>query len=275
MSDRLPALIAALVVLATVPMAGLAAQTDGTATDAPTETNASATPPGAQLAGVVGVGEAEIDAEVDDRAFGIRLAQAETDEARADVVADRLDDVDRRLATLEAARDAMEQARENGSMSEGEYRARAAKLAAESRSAERAANQSADVAAGLPPALLESKGINASAIRMLAERAGGLTGPDVAEIARSIAGENVGGPAAGDHTPFGDDGAVPDDAGPGDASPDDAGPEKDPADDTVTEAGGEGDPGEDVDGNVTDAPADGDAPDDVDGAADGGQNDGA
>jgi hypothetical protein len=253
MTARVSALIVALVAVATiaaVPMAGVATQAEGPATDAPTEnattadvSNASATPPGAQLAGVVGVGQAEIDAEVDDRAFGIRVAQAASNASRADVVSDRLGEVEERVAELERERDALQQARENGSMSEGEYRARTATLAARTRSAERAANQSADVAQGLPAALLESTGINATAIRTLAERANELNGPEVAEIARSIAGEGVGRPAAGDRTPFGEDGPVPEDA-----APDDAGPN----------AGGSGDAGpgagddDRADGNETD-----------------------
>lgn len=248
MTTRLPVLLAALVVLATLlaaPMAGLAGQAE-----TPTDADTDATPPGAQLAGVVGVEDAELAADLDERIFGVRVAQAAGDDARADVVADRLGEVEQRLGELEAERERLAAARANGSMSEGEYRARVATLAAESHGVERAANQTAAVAAGLDPAALDASGVNVTAIRTLADRADGLTGPAVAEIARSIAGGNAGGPPAGDRTPL-DDAPGPDDAGPDrtDADPDDP-------DDPVTQ-GPEEAPDQPAADNATGAPGNG------------------
>lgn len=187
-----PALIAIVLVvsaLAAFPMAGLAAQTtESTAT--PTE-NATVAP-GEQLSGVVGVQDAELEGEVQSRAYGSRIANASGNDSRAAVVAEQLGDIEQHLTELEQRRQALDEARENGSMSEGQYRARIARLAAETRTVERLANQSNATVQDLPAKSLEAKGLNATAIKTLSERASELGGPEVAEIARSIAGENVG-----------------------------------------------------------------------------------
>lgn len=166
-------------------------------TETPAESNETVAP-GERLAGVVGVGDAELDGEVQERAYGIQIAQANTDEAKADVVSDRLGDVEQRLQNLEERKQDLDEARENGSMSEGEYRAKMAKVHAETRTAERMANTSNDTANGLPADLLSEKGIDADAIKTLQSRADELSGPETAEIARSIAGNGVGeSPRAG------------------------------------------------------------------------------
>ena len=193
-----PALIAIMLVVSALtafPMAGLAAQTtESTAT--PTE-NATADEnatiaPGEQLSGVVGVQDAELEGEVQSRAYGIKVANASGNDSRAAVVAEQLGDIETRLAELEQRRQTLDEARENGSISEGQYRARVARVAAETQTVERLANQSNVTAQDLPAESLEAKGINATAITTLSERANELSGPEVAEIARSIAGENVG-----------------------------------------------------------------------------------
>jgi len=180
-------LLLAVSALAAVPAATMAQEATQTEQAA---TNQAA--PGAQLAGVVGVGEAELDGEVDSRAYGIRIAQANTEDARADVVADQFGDVEQRLTDLETQRDELGAARDNGSVSEGEYRAKAAKLHAESKNARRLANETNETASELPAEKLEARDINATAIQTLSDRAGNLTGPEVAEIARGIGGDNVG-----------------------------------------------------------------------------------
>jgi hypothetical protein len=197
MRRRTTAVIVAVLVvgsLAAFPMAGLAAQTTestDTATNDTADENASVAP-GEQLAGVVGVQEAEIEGEVDSRAYGIRVAQSASNDSKAAVAGEQLDDVEQRLDELEDRRAALDEARENGSMSEGQYRARMAKLNAETRTAERLTNQTNETAQTLPVETLEANGVNASAIKALSDRANELRGPEVAEIARSIAGEGAG-----------------------------------------------------------------------------------
>lgn len=200
-------LVATLVVtaaLASIPMGALAAtaadattedeQTVPTETQNETKTNASANgtvSPGQQLAGVLGVQQAEIEGEIELRAFGLRVANA-SNETRAEAVAEEANASEERLAELEAERERLEAARENGSIAEGQYRARLAKLAAEVNTTERVINATGTTAEGLPADLLERKGVNVTAIQTLRSQAENMTGPEVASVARSIAGPDVG-----------------------------------------------------------------------------------
>ncbi|MDS0297412.1 hypothetical protein NDI76_01485 [Halogeometricum sp. S1BR25-6] len=186
-------LIAALTI---VPMAGLAQSDTATpATPTPTadseSTDNESVRSGELLSGVLAVQDAEIDGELETRAFGIRVAQAATDEAKADVVAERLESNRVRLDELERRKARLETARENGSMSRGQYEARIAGLTVETATVKELTNRSANASEGIPSELLERRGVNASAIHTLATRAADLTGPEVAEIARSIAGPNT------------------------------------------------------------------------------------
>ena len=182
-------------VLLAVPAVGAAAaggdvvaQTNGT-----NDTNASdAVSPGERLSGVVGVQGAELEGEVDKRAFGLKVARAASDDARAQVVNEQFGDLEQRLQNLGERKQALEQARANGSMSGGEYAARVSGLAAESRTVSDLANNTNETAGGLPTDVLEANGVNVSAIQQLKTNASELTGPEVAEIARSIAGPRVG-----------------------------------------------------------------------------------
>lgn len=178
--------------LAAVPVA-IAQQT---ATDRTNQTNGTATvSPGEQLSGVVGVGEAELSGEVESRAYGVRIANANSSEAKAAIVAEQVNESEQRIAEIERQRTALEAARENGSLSEGQYRARMATLHAESQSGARLVNQTSETASTLPAETLEANGVNVSAIQTLRDRAANLTGPETAEIAKRIAGENAGQPA--------------------------------------------------------------------------------
>ncbi len=181
-----------------VPVAALAGSEAG-AQQVATDGNESVAP-GEQFAGVVGVQQAEVSSEVDARAFGQRVAAAGSNRSSAGVVAAEVGDLDERLADLESQLSELERAHENGTVSEGQYRARLAKLHAEQRAIERRLNQTEQVARRLPSEALEAKGVNATAIDRLRTKAGEMTGPEVAAVARSIAGKNagkgMGGPAA-------------------------------------------------------------------------------
>lgn len=229
------------------------------------ETDDNGTDPGAQLAGVIGVGEAELDGELRSRTFGIRVARAASDGAAAGVVADQLNDSEERLGELRERKEALQEARENGSMSESKYRAEVARLHTETRNVERLTNETNETASGLPAETLAERGINATRIGVLSERAGELSGPEVAEIARGIAGEGTdertrpeqardGGDRDGEDRP---DGA---DAGDGDASDrggqNDGADAKDGNDGDASDRGGQDD-GTDAPDGDDDAPADG------------------
>jgi len=182
------ALLLVVSAVAAVPMV-MAQQTE-TQTNQTAGNDAAA--PGAQLAGVVAVGDAEIDGEVESRAYDIRVDRANSSAAKAAVVADQLNRTSERLGELQERRQQLEQARDNGSMSEGEYRSRVATLHSESKNAQRLLNQTDETASELPADTLEANGVNVDAIRALSDRAANLTGPETAEIARSIAGDSAG-----------------------------------------------------------------------------------
>lgn len=200
-----PVVTAALVVLAMViaPVgAAIAPAGDGPASSASqaaaqesasetaaNETNVSA---GEQLSGVVGVQEAEIAGEIEQRSFGVRVAAAASDGSKAAVVNETVGDLEARLAALEDRKERLRAARENGSMSYGQYAARMAVLSAETETVRRVANDTERVSEDLPDEVLREHGVNVSAIQTLQRNAANLTGPEVAAVARTIAGPSVG-----------------------------------------------------------------------------------
>ncbi len=149
--------------------------------------------PGERLGGIIGVQQAEIDGELRERSFAIGLERAGGNQSQqADRIAQEYASIDERLAVLENRTANLTEQRENGSISEGQYRAQIAQIEAQRASLQRLANQSNETAAGLPNELLEERGINATRIGMLQQRASELGGQEVAAIARGIAGNDVG-----------------------------------------------------------------------------------
>lgn len=203
-----------------LPVAGLAAvdagqpaNADENASDSNASDAANVTAPGERMAGVVGVQQAELDSDIDQRSFGHQVAQAASNESRAAVVADRLAQIEAEYDNLSERRNALEAAYENGSINHGQYRSEVAQMAAQSGAIEEHANDSAAAAEDVPPGHLADRGINVSAIQMLQNNASNMTGQEVSEIARSIAGPGVGHgagppsdvPGRGDGPGVGDD----------------------------------------------------------------------
>lgn len=176
------------------------AATPETATDTETtaDANESGVAPGARLAGVFGVQEAELDGEIESRAFGVAVARARTNESKAAVVARQVRESDDRLAELAERRERLETARENGAISDDRYRARVARLAAETETVERLMNRTESETRSLPADALERNGVNATTIRTVRTRASELSGPEMKEIAHTIAGPGVGRGLAAD-----------------------------------------------------------------------------
>lgn len=189
-------LVATLVVLASVagavPAAALGLGAVDEAHVAGTETGNESMAPGERLSGVVGAEKAAVQGEVEARAFGQRVAAAASNDSKARVVGESVADLQTRLEELQAEKAELQTARENGTLSTGEYRARLAQLHAEQRSLERLANGTEAVARTLPAETLRENGVNVSAIQTLRTEARNLTGPEVAEIARSISGKSAG-----------------------------------------------------------------------------------
>lgn len=226
-------LVVALLLVAAMIAVPAAAATQSGALGAQESTPADTTEqgnesiaPGERLSGVVGVQEAEIDGDVESRAFGIQIAKANTDDAKAQVVAERHRQNEQRIAELEQRLEMLEQARENGTISHGQYAARTARTYAELRNVRRSANETAQVAENLPAETLEANGVNATAIQQVRQRSGELSGPEMAAIARTIAGPSVdrGPPASAGPPDRGNATAGSGDGGPGDGGPADRGP---------------------------------------------------
>lgn len=162
-----------------------------------TDGNASAIAPGEQLSGVLGVHRAEIEGEVEKRTFGIRIAKAATAKTKANVVKGQLGSIEHRLTQLEQRKQELRQTHKNGSISEGRFRAEMAQLAARTKTVKQLTIEAETQAKNLPRDTLENKGINVTAIQLLKRNAEDLSGPEVAEITRSIAGPDIGAPPGG------------------------------------------------------------------------------
>ncbi|WP_226004615.1 hypothetical protein [Natrinema salinisoli] len=180
-----------VVAMVAVPLAAASVASNGSAQD-DTESGNESIKPGEQFAAAVGVQNAEVEGDVSERAFGVRIANAETNETKAAVVAEQYEESEARLAELEDRLEALNESREAGEISEGRYRAEVAKTTAEMRTIERQAATAETTAAGLPDDVLADRGVDVDSIRALRDRAGDLGGPDTAAIARSIAGNDVG-----------------------------------------------------------------------------------
>jgi hypothetical protein len=184
--------LAVAAALVAVPAVGLPAVDGASTANAQAAENGTGVAPGERMSGVVGVGEAEMSASHQQRAFGLQIAQAQTEAAQADAVADRLTDVEQRLDTLEQRRAELEAQHEAGEISDGRYRAEIARIAAQTETLRSLGNQSSQVAQGLPTDLLEQRNVSTERIQQISARASNLTGPEVAEIARGIAGNSIG-----------------------------------------------------------------------------------
>jgi hypothetical protein len=209
-------LVALLVIVGmlVVPAAGVVAQ------ETDDEDGKAEIAPGERLSGVVGVQQAEFDGEIERNAFRIALERADDNATKASRIAEKLNQSQERLAELNERKAELQQQRETGNITEGKYRARMAKTATEIENTKQQLNQSNETAAQLPAETLEANGVNTTAIRALMNNASEMSGGEVSEIARSIAGDRSGmvdRGAAGDRGPGEDRGG---ERGPGGESDD-------------------------------------------------------
>lgn len=252
--------IAALVVAAAVAAAlvgvaapaGIVAAQDGSTDDGANATTAPS--PGERVSGVVAVQGAEVNNEVESRAFEVALRNAENDSARAAVVAARLNRTEATLAELEARRSELRERRETGELSQAAYAARVASTTARAEVAARGLNRSTDVAAELRPDARAERGLDEARMVALRERADELRGPEAAAAARDITGGDVGRPIGPERRgPPNGSAGPPNDVAPGGDAPPDNGSDA-----------GEGEPengGPPVDaGDGSDDAGDGDSP---------------
>ncbi|SEQ69442.1 hypothetical protein SAMN04489841_2106 [Natrinema salaciae] len=203
--------LAAVLVVATVamPLAAASVVSSGSGQDgSDAETGPESIAPGERFVAAVGVQNAEIEGDVAERAFDVRLSNADSNETKAAVIATQHEESEARLADLEERLEAVNESREADEISDGRYRAEVAKTVAEMRSVERRAAAAETAAVGIPADVLADRGVDLESIRTLRERAGELGGPDTAAVARSIAGDDVGRSMSDDRAPGGSDGSA-------------------------------------------------------------------
>ncbi|MFP8890879.1 hypothetical protein ACLI4U_14090 [Natrialbaceae archaeon A-CW2] len=184
-------MIAVLVVAVAVPLAAASVISDDSV-ESESDVAAESVAPGEQLAATIGAQNAEIEGEVSQRAFGLTVANAETDEAKATLIAERVATDETRLEELETRLEELQGDRDEGTISEGRYRAEVATVVAEMGSIERRAEIADTVAGGVPADVLSEAGVDTDAIESLRERAGERGGSDIADTAQEIVGDGVG-----------------------------------------------------------------------------------
>ncbi|WP_254531970.1 hypothetical protein [Natrinema gelatinilyticum] len=204
-------LTAVLIVAAVaVPLAAASiVSSSGAQEEADSDTGNESIKPGEHFAAAVGVQNVEIEGDVSNRAYGVRIANAETNGAKAAITANQFEETKTRLAELEARLETLNESRAAGELKAGRYRVEVAKTVAELRTVERQAAAVERTADGLPEAVLADHGIDVESIRTLRDRAGDLGGPETAAIARSVAGDGIGWSIGTDPefgTPVGSDG---------------------------------------------------------------------
>jgi hypothetical protein len=204
---------------------------------APTDERPS---PGAMLSGAVSAQGAEVENDLEERAFERRLNTSRNNRSKAAAIATRQTALSDRLATLRNRSVALERAHENGSIGEGRYRAQVTALTAQTTALQRQANRTERVADDLPREELDAAGVNVSAIRTLQHSASELSGEETRRIAQSIAGRDVGHSVAGDRRP--DHAGPPEDRGRDGRSDDDTSDGNADGRDDRGEGGGQGPP---------------------------------
>lgn len=199
------------------------------------ETNETAAPPGARLAGAVGIHQAELEGEVQHRRLGHEIAGATSNGSKARVLGGETDRIRDRIHQLENRTEHLNESYENESMPDGAYHARLAKLSAEISTLERQLNTTETTARGLPAHVRQQHGIEDAELDHLRQRAHNMSGPEVAAIARQIGGPKAGHPMGG--PPENVPGHGSQDGQPGMGAPGPSGP---PNDSPGHQAGGPG-----------------------------------
>ncbi len=184
-----------------VPLAAASVVSSGTAQADTDAAGNDSIEPGAQFAAAVGVQNADVSGDLSERAFSVRIANAETNETKAAIVDNQLAAAGARLERLEARLESLNESRAAGEIDEGRYRAEVATVVARIGAVERQAVALERTAAGLPERALADRGVDLESIRSLRDRAGELGGPETAAIARSVAGDDVGRSVGSDRAP--------------------------------------------------------------------------
>jgi hypothetical protein len=156
-------LVVALVLAATV---GAANPFGATAQEATT----NEAPSGAVISSALGVQGARIGAAIDVDTFRTRFAEAETPDARAEIVADTVSRTERRLVGLESRLRSLRTARANGSIGSDTYAVRVAPVAANAQSLARVIAEVETTSDDMDAETLREAGVSRDRIDALSSR---------------------------------------------------------------------------------------------------------
>lgn len=163
--------------LATTSNPGAAGPSQSAGTPTPTESGGEVSP-GVQLAGDIGVRNAELEGKVESRAFEISIDGATSADAKANIVSERVTRAEHELEALERRRSEIRTALDNGSMTYEEYRARRATIAARATTELDVLTHAEQITQDLPGLILDNVSVDLTTIRTLQDRARVLAGVD-------------------------------------------------------------------------------------------------
>lgn len=139
--------------------------------------------PGGSLVEAVGAQESELAGELVDRRFESRLANATTDEERAEVIAAEVGAIANRLTDLEERCQDLMDARSDGEVGDDTYRTRLGRLAIQVRAVDCRVNRTEREATTLPVTLREEYNVTEETFATLESR--------VDELNATVAGDSA------------------------------------------------------------------------------------
>lgn len=160
------AVVVAIIVV--VGFAGLVVVGD-TSPDGP-EVDQEDISPGQSVSTAVAAGDAEVQGDLEVRAFGHKLQAAETPEERAALIAERFDEDEETLEVLEERAEELEAEYEAGNISRGQYISELTRIAAKSNAVGQTMAQSANASVGIEDEL-RGQGVSVDEIQSARERA--------------------------------------------------------------------------------------------------------
>jgi len=188
-TTTVPAVLFGLAVVCAV-LAGLLLFDLGEGLSGDPPVNGTADGAGLGFTGIVGAQEAEVREAYDSRSFEQRLAEASDDESRAAVIATELEQVRTRLDVLEAQRADLEGSDDDDD--DREYRARVTGFVAQSLILEQRLDRVEVATETLSPSVREEFDLTDQTFNRLRDRVTSLTTPAMIDIARGVAGDDVG-----------------------------------------------------------------------------------
>lgn len=182
-----------LLVSAAVPAAGVLGDTQpaATQTDERNATNGVNVTIGQQLSTVVAATDGEVRSTVEETAFELRF-EAASDNERAEVVADRAEELARRAIEIRADYRNATRAHEAGEMSDSEYAERIAALNARAEDLAESVHRLRGRATGLSALELRSAGFTAADLRAIDERLDAVSGTGAAALLQRFTGRSDG-----------------------------------------------------------------------------------